>query len=164
MFKAGVLILSDKGSRGERVDECGPLLKTMLAKIADVSAYEIIPDDKEQIAAKLIEWADKLKLDLITTSGGTGLSPRDVTPEATRMVIEKEIPGLAEAMRVKTESKTPSAVLSRAIAGSRGNTLIINLPGSPNGVRECLGVIISVIPHAIDILQGKTFHGPHKVE
>ena len=162
MFKAGVLIISDKGSRGERVDECGPLLKDLTANIAEVRVYEIIPDEKEMIASKLKEWADKLRLDLVITSGGTGLSPRDVTPEATRLVIEKEIPGLAEAMRVQTAAKTPFAVLSRAIAGSRGNCLIINLPGSPGGVRECLDVIISVIPHAIDILQGKTFHGPHK--
>lgn len=162
MFKAGVLIISDKGSRGERLDECGPLLKDLLSSIAEVPFYEIIPDEKELIAAKLKDWADHLKLDLVITSGGTGLSPRDVTPEATRLVIEKEIPGLAEAMRVQTASQTPFSVLSRAIAGSRGNCLIVNLPGSPHGVKECLDVIMPVIPHAIDILQGKTFHGSHK--
>jgi molybdopterin adenylyltransferase len=162
MYKAGVLIISDKGSRGERVDECGPLLKILLDGIAEVPLYEIIPDEKELIAAKLMDWADTVKLDLVITSGGTGMSPRDVTPEATRTVIEKEIPGIAEAMRVRTASKTPYAVLSRAIAGSRGNCLIINLPGSPSGVEECLEVITPVIPHAIAILQGKTFHGPHK--
>ncbi len=150
--------MSDKGSKGERVDECGPLLKNLLAGTAEVSVYEIIPDEKSQIAAKLKDWADNLKLDLVITSGGTGLSPRDVTPEAMRLVIEKEIPGMAEAMRVQTMAKSPNAMLSRAMAGSRGKCLIINLPGSPKGVRECFEVVLPVVPHAIDILNGRTEH------
>jgi molybdopterin adenylyltransferase len=153
--------MSDKGSIGERVDECGPLLKQMLAGIAEVPLYKMIPDDKDTIAATLKDWADNSKLDLIVTSGGTGLSPRDVTPEAMEAVIEKEIPGIAEAMRVQTMAKSPNAMLSRARVGSRGKCLIVNLPGSPKGVRECFEVALPVVPHAIDILAGKTEHQHH---
>jgi len=162
VFKAGVLVISDKGSRGERVDESGPAAQEVLTKIhVTVTKYEIVPDEKKIIAAKLRAWAEKEKLDLIITSGGTGLSPRDVTPEATRLVIDKEIPGITEVMRLESLKKTPFGMLSRAIAGSCGKCLIVNLPGSPKAVRECLGAVLQVIPHALDILAGKTFEGPH---
>ena len=150
--------MSDLGSRGERIDECGPLLKQMLHEIAGVTLYKIIPEEKDIISATLKDWADNAKLDLIVTSGGTGLSSRDVTPEAMQSVIEKNIPGISEAMRVQTMIKSPFAMLSRSMAGSRGKCLIINLPGSPKGVKECLEVVLPVIPHAIEILNDKTAH------
>lgn len=148
---------------GQRVDLSGPAAKEMLSRIpVEVSRLEIVPDEKDIIAATIRKWADTDGLDLIVTSGGTGLGPRDVTPEATWEVIEKEVPGITEAIRITTMKKTPFAMLSRAIAGSRGKCLIINLPGSPGGVRECLEVVLPVIPHALEILAGKTEHGSHE--
>lgn len=163
MFFAGVLTISDKGWRGERVDESGQVAQQCIKRLADfkISKYEIVPDDKEVISAKLREWSDGVGLDLIITSGGTGLAPRDVTPEATMTVIERLIPGLIEAMRMETRKNAPTSVLSRAVAGSRGKCLIVNLPGSPAGVRECLEVILPVIPHALETLAGKIFEGTH---
>jgi molybdopterin adenylyltransferase len=162
VFKAGVLVISDKGSIGERVDTSGPAAREILSGLpAEVIHFEIIPDEKDAISATLTEWADEHKLDIIVTSGGTGLGPRDVTPEATLTVIDREIPGLAEAMRMVTLSKNPYSILSRAVCGSRGKCLIINLPGSPGGVKECLGSIITAIPHALETLAGKVHHGPH---
>jgi molybdenum cofactor synthesis domain-containing protein len=128
---------------------------------AQVVRYEIVPDERNAIAERLMEWTDKIGLDLIVTSGGTGLSPRDVTPEATLDVVDKTIPGLTEAMRMETMKKTPTSVLSRAIAGSRGKCLIINLPGSPGGVKECLDVILPVLPHAMEILAGEVSECAH---
>jgi molybdenum cofactor synthesis domain-containing protein len=119
-----------------------------------VEKYEVIPDDRELIQEKLIYYADQLGVDVIATTGGTGVGPRDVTPEATRAVIEKEIPGMAEAMRAAGLQKTPLAMISRAIVGCRGKTLIINLPGSPKGVRENLEAILPAIPHAVEKLKG----------
>ncbi len=163
VFKAGILVISDKGSRGERIDESGPMAQQILSqKMFEVVKYEIVPDEKKLISARLKNWVDKLKLDLIVTSGGTGLSPRDVTPEATRAVIHKEIAGIAERMRSESMKKTAFAMVSRAIAGSRGRSLIINLPGSPKGVQECLEVVLPVVPHSLDLLAGKTFEGPHE--
>jgi molybdopterin adenylyltransferase len=162
VFKAGVLVISDRGSTGDREDISGPTAREMLLALpADIIDYGIVPDDTETIAAKLREWVDEHELDLIVTSGGTGLSPRDFTPEATRKVIEKEIPGLAEAMRMITMKNSPYSILSRAVCGSRGKCLIINLPGSPGGVTECLGSIMPAIPHALETLAGKVHHGPH---
>lgn len=155
MIKAAILTLSDKGSKGEREDRSGPAIKELLKGIgADVEYYEILPDERELIVKKLIEYASKV--DLILTTGGTGLSPRDVTPEATREVIEKEIPGIPEMMRIEGIKKTPRAILSRSVAGVRGKTLIINLPGSPMAVKENLEVIMDVIPHAIEKIKGDT--------
>lgn len=157
------MIISDKGSRGERIDESGPMAQQLLTrKPFEVVKYEIVPDERRMISAKLKNWVDKLQLDLIVTSGGTGLSPRDVTPEATRAVIEREITGIAEMMRAESMKKTAFAMVSRAIAGSRGKSLIINLPGSPRGVQECLEVVLPVIPHSLDLLAGKTFEGQHE--
>lgn len=153
MIKVAIFTLSDKGSRGEREDRSGPaIIETLKAIDADVRYYEIIPDEKELIKEKLIDYSNKV--DLILTTGGTGLSPRDVTPEATREVIDKEIPGIPEIMRIEGMKKTPRAMLSRAIAGVRGNTLIVNLPGSPAAVKENLQVIIDTIPHAIEKIKG----------
>lgn len=155
MIKAAILTLSDKGSRGEREDLSGLTIKEMLKEIsAEVIFYDILPDEKELIKEKLFEYIGKV--DLILTTGGTGLSPRDVTPEATREVIEKEIPGIPEIMRIEGMKKTPRAMLSRAVAGIRDQTLIINLPGSPIAVKENLQVIMDTIPHAIEKIKGDT--------
>ncbi len=162
MLKAGVLTISDKGWRGERGDESGQVAQQYISRLpAQVIRYEIVPDERSTIADRLREWADKIELDLIVTSGGTGLSPRDITPEATLDVVDKTIPGLTEAMRMETMKKTPTSVLSRAVAGSRGKCLIINLPGSPGGVKECLDVILPVLPHAMEILAGEVSECAH---
>jgi molybdenum cofactor synthesis domain-containing protein len=153
----GILTLSDKGSRGERQDSSGPLLRELLtAQGFVVTAYEILPDQAELIAAKLAAWADELRLALIVTTGGTGVSPSDRTPEATRQVIEREIPGLGEAMRAASLKKTPQAVWSRGIAGLRGQTLIINLPGSAKAAKENLEAVLPALAHGIEKIQGST--------
>lgn len=157
MIKVGILVISDKASRGERKDESGPIMKEMVKKLpAEVSEYKITPDEKDQIKENLINWVDKLKLDLILTSGGTGIGARDVTPEATKEVIEKDLPGFVEAMRIKGLEKTPFSMLSRAIVGTRKKSLIINLPGSPKAVRENLEFILPALKHGIEILKGET--------
>jgi len=150
---AAILTLSDKGSRGERTDESGKLLSGILqANGISVAEYEIIPDEKEILAERLIRLSERV--DLIITNGGTGLSPRDITPDVTLEVIEREIPGIAEAMRTAGMQKTPRAMLSRAVAGVRGECLIVNLPGSPKAVKEGIDTIIDVIPHAIEKIKG----------
>ena len=157
MVRAGVITVSDKGSRGERVDQGGPLITEIISALGwETEASTIVPDEQELIEQKLIEYADGLKLDVIFTTGGTGFAPRDVTPEATLAVIERMAPGIAEAMRAESMKITPKAMLSRAVAGIRGRTLIINLPGSPKGVRECLEVILPGLGHGIDVLGGNT--------
>jgi molybdopterin adenylyltransferase len=156
MLKTGILTISDKGSRGQREDKSGDVIKELLSNIkSDVVGYEIIPDEREMISRKLSEWADTDTMDLILTTGGTGLSSRDVTPEATLSILDKNVPGITEAMRVKTLEKTPMAMLSRAVAGIRRKCLIINLPGSPKAVRECLEAVLPAIPHAIEIIKGE---------
>jgi molybdopterin adenylyltransferase len=153
---AGILVISDKGWCGERLDESGRVAREIIGHLGiKIAKYEIVPDEMDIISGKLVEWSDKFGLDLIVTSGGTGLSNRDVTPEATLAVIDKTIPGLTEAMRMDTMKRKPEAILSRAVAGSRGKCLIVNLPGSPKAVRECLGVILPVLPHALEILGGR---------
>lgn len=155
MITVAVLTLSDKGSRGEREDVSGPLIADMLKGIdAEVVYSEILPDEKELIKGRLIDYSGRV--DLILTTGGTGLSPRDVTPDATLEVIDREIPGIAEVMRAEGMKKTLRSMLSRAIAGVRGRTLIINLPGSPKAVEENLAVILGVIGHAVEKIKGDT--------
>ena len=154
MIRAGILTASTLGARGEREDTSGQAIRELLGTIgASVEAYQVVTDDRATIASALVAWCDNQDLDLILTTGGTGLSPTDVTPDATRTVVEREVPGLAEAMRLEGLRHTPRAMLSRAVAGVRGRTLIVNLPGSPKGARESLGAILEVLPHAIEILQ-----------
>lgn len=154
-MKAGILTLSDKGARGERTDLSGPALTDWLGRHGvETAVYEMIPDDMELISAKLAEWADNGALDIILTTGGTGVSPRDVTPEATMKILERVIPGLGELMRFRSLAKTPSAAISRAVAGIRGRTLIINLPGSPKGAVENLEAVWDAVPHAVAKIQG----------
>ncbi|MFH1002668.1 MAG: MogA/MoaB family molybdenum cofactor biosynthesis protein [Chloroflexota bacterium] len=155
MFRAGVLTVSDKGSRGQRQDTSGEVIKEMIATVGGRAvSYEIVPDEAEVIAARLAAWADGGGVDVILSTGGTGLGPRDVTPEATLSVLEKTLPGFTEVMRLETFHRTPAAVLSRAVAGTRRQCLIINLPGSPKAVRECLEVILPAIPHAVEMITG----------
>lgn len=155
MITVGILTMSDKGARGEREDLSGEEIRKLVAEIpAEVKAYEVIPDEKYLIKDKLVEYADELALDIIITTGGTGVSPRDVTPDATLEVIDKEIPGMAEVMRFESLKKTPRAMISRAVVGLRGCTLIINLPGSPKGVRENLSAILPAISHAVEKIKG----------
>ena len=152
-LRVGILTLSDRSASGERADVSGPALADLIrAQGWSVAKQEILPDDESAICATLIQWADHSQVDLILTTGGTGFSPRDVTPEATSAVIRRDAPGLAEAMRAESLKKTPHAMLSRAVAGIRGRTLIVNLPGSPKGALENLQTILPVLPHAIQLL------------
>jgi molybdopterin adenylyltransferase len=153
-FRIGVLTLSDKGSQGQRVDESGPVVQELLASVGEMAHVAILPDDVESIAALLTVWTDQENLDLIVTTGGTGLSPRDVTPQATLQVIDYEIPGMAEVMRTESLKKTPHAMMSRAIVGVRRQTMIINLPGSPKAARENLEAVMPALPHALAKLTG----------
>ena len=154
MIKAAVLTISDKGSRGEREDKSGEVIKEKLELIkAEIVTYEIVPDERGIISEKLKCFAESANL--ILTTGGTGVSPRDVTPEATRDVIERELPGFSEAMRAESFKVTPRSIGSRAVSGMYKDTLIINLPGSPKAVSECLGVVLDAIPHVIEVAKGK---------
>jgi molybdopterin adenylyltransferase len=156
MIKTAILTISDKGSRGERVDGTGPAIRGELEdKGFEISFYKMIPDEIDQIEKELIYLCDELKVDLILTNGGTGFSERDVTPEATTRVIEKAVPGIGEAMRMKSMAITPKAMLSRSIAGIRSKTLIVNLPGSPKAAVENLQFILPALPHGIAILTGE---------
>ncbi|NKQ35719.1 MAG: molybdopterin adenylyltransferase [Chloroflexi bacterium] len=152
-MKIGILTISDRGARGEYEDRSGPLIAQIMADKTPwpVTQQAIVPDELETIAATLIQWCDA-GVNLILTSGGTGFAPRDITPEATKQVVERETPGIAEALRAESLKITRHAMLSRAVAGIRGQTLIINLPGSPKAVRENLDVLLPVLPHALELI------------
>lgn len=153
-IRFGILTLSDRSHRGEREDASGPALAALIrAGNGEVVRQQILPDDESAIRAALIAWADSGEMDVILTTGGTGFALRDVTPEATRAVVQREAPGLAEAMRAESLKKTPHAMLSRAFAGIRGRALIVNLPGSPKGAVENLQTILPVLSHAVQLLQ-----------
>jgi molybdenum cofactor synthesis domain-containing protein len=157
MFGLAILTVSTSGSQGQREDTSGQAIREALEPRGyRVVRYEIVTDDREMIAGRLSQWADAADVDLIVTTGGTGLGLRDVTPEACLSVIDKEVLGLAEAMRAKSLQFTPMAMLSRSVAGIRGNTLIITLPGSTKAVRECLDVVNPVLPHALELLKKET--------
>jgi len=154
-FTFGIITISDKGARGERLDTSGQEIRSILEQNGfQFSDYVIVPDETESIRAALLLFADEKRIDLIMTTGGTGVSPRDVTPDATLPVLDKEIPGMAEAMRRESALITPHAMISRAVAGIRGASLIINLPGSPKGVRENLATVLPALKHAIAKIKG----------
>jgi molybdopterin adenylyltransferase len=158
MITVGILTASTKGAIGQREDTSGDIIAELVTTPplrATVNVRQIVPDERAAIESVLRHWSDDLHLNLILTTGGTGLSPTDITPEATLAVVERLVPGLVEAMRMESLRTTPMAMLSRAVSGCRNSTLIVNLPGSPKGVRECLNVILPVLPHAIDILTAR---------
>jgi molybdopterin adenylyltransferase len=153
MYGLAILTVSTSGYHGQREDTSGQAIKEMLGPPDyEVVRYEIVSDEKEMIAERLAQWADSPEVDLIISTGGTGLGPRDVTPEACLSIIDREVPGIAETMRAETLKFTPMAMLSRSVAGIRGNTLIITLPGSPRGVQETLAVVKPILPHALELL------------
>ena len=155
-LRVGILTASDRSHRGEREDKSGRLLKRLAENIsAEVIAYHVLPDEKDAIQKMLIHMADILHGDLILTTGGTGLAPRDVTPEATREILDREIPGIAEAIRAAGMSRKATAMLSRGLAGTRGKSLIINLPGSPHAVEEAFQVLLPILTHALELLRGE---------
>lgn len=152
----GIICVSDRCSQGVCEDKSGPLIKELVAPLGNTKEYIIVPDEKPEIEKALIYLSEDVKADVVFTTGGTGFAPRDVTPEATKAVIEREAPGIAEAIRMKSLEITPKAMLSRAVSGIRGRTLIINLPGSPKAVRESVAVVLPVLPHAVETLSGNT--------
>jgi len=165
MVSVGILTASDKGSKGEREDLSGQVIREMVQEMGwEVKIAEIVPDEQDIIEKKLISYADELKIDVIFTTGGTGFSPRDVTPEATLAVVERLVPGIPEAMRWESLKITPRAMLSRAAAGIRGRSIIINLPGSPKSVKENLQVVLKSLEHGLDILQGRAGECARKSE
>ena len=162
VFNLGILTISDAGFKGERADTSGDAISELMTERGFREALrDIVPDEKELISERLRDWCDGGEVDLVLTTGGTGLGPRDVTPEATRAVIELEVPGMAEAMRIQALENTPLAMLSRSVAGVRAGCLIINLPGNPAGVRETLDVAVPAIPHALEMIRGWRTHPVH---
>jgi molybdopterin adenylyltransferase len=153
-LKAHIITVSDKGSVGQRVDRSGPALQEILEKTFEVTGITIIPDEEPVIARIITEQIDAKGIDLVVTTGGTGVSRRDVTPEATRSVIDRELPGFAEIMRMESYKITPHSIISRAICGIRGESIVINLPGSPKAATECLTFVLGAIPHALSKIKG----------
>ncbi len=154
----GVICVSDRCSKGLCEDKSGPAIIDTLTALGKTKEYLVVPDEKEKIEEALIYLCDDVKTDVVLTTGGTGFSPRDITPEATKAVIEREAPGIAEAIRMKSLEITPKAMLSRAVSGIRKSTLIINLPGSPKAVKEALQFVLPVLPHAVEVLKGNTLN------
>ena len=155
-FRVGIITISDTASRGQREDLSGAAIRELVAAVGgEIIGYAIVPDERDQIASAIVTQVDDAGAEVVLTTGGTGLSPRDVTPEATATVIDYEAPGIAEAMRAEGLKHTRRAMLSRARAGVRGRSLVVNLPGSPKGVRESLGAILDVLPHAVEILRSR---------
>lgn len=155
MLRIGILTVSDKSSKGQRVDESGPAISERLRAAGyETIWYGIVPDEMMLIEDKLLYLCDTMKVDVVLTTGGTGLSPRDVTPEATLRVCDRQVPGISEAMRVRTAEKAPRSMLSRGVAVTRGQTLIVNFPGSPKAVRECMDIVLPVLEHAAAVLKG----------
>ena len=152
----GIITVSDRCFKGECEDKSGPAIAECLKELSEKNEYLLVPDEKTLIMGAITELADNRKADVIFTTGGTGFAPRDITPEATKEVIEKEVPGISEAIRVKSLEITDRAMLSRAISGIRGKTLIINLPGSPKAVRESIGVVLPILEHAVETISGNT--------
>lgn len=161
MYSVGILTISTKGAKGQREDKSGQVIREMVSAAGNrVVEYAIIPDDRSLISIRLADWADRGDMDVILTTGGTGLSDTDVTPEATMVVVDKLVPGIPELIRIETSKKTPTAILSRGVAGVRKKCLIINMPGSPRAVSEWLELVVPVIQHAVDIIKGVvTEHG-----
>ena len=155
-MRFGIICVSDRCYNGECEDKSGPAIAECIEELSNENVYRLVPDEKELISEAIKEFADEFKVDVVFTTGGTGFAPRDVTPEATKAVIEKEVPGISEAIRAKSLEITNRAMLSRAVSGIRGKTLIINLPGSPKAVKESIEVIIDVLPHAVETLSGNT--------
>ena len=153
-YRAVVITISDKGAAGQRADTSGPGLRMMLQKTYEVTEVVVIPDEIDLIAETIRDQVDRKGIDLVVTTGGTGVGPRDVTPEATRMVIEKELPGFSETMRMESYRVTPFALISRAVCGIRGQSIIVNLPGSPKAAAECLSFIEAALPHALEKVKG----------
>ena len=152
-----IVCISDRCSEGVCKDKSGPLIKELVSPLGKTAEYILVPDEKVEIEKALIYLCDDVKADVVLTTGGTGFAPRDITPEATKAIIEREAPGIAEAIRIKSLQITPKAMLSRAVSGIRGKSLIVNLPGSPQAVRESLEFILPVLPHAVEVLSGNTF-------
>jgi molybdopterin adenylyltransferase len=159
VYRAALIVLSDRVARGERTDGCIPVMKEKLGAAYDVVHERVLPDDPGALQAELIELADGKTADLVLTSGGTGLSPRDRTPQATAAILDYEVPGIAEAIRAASVSIVKTAMLSRALAGVRHRTLIVNLPGSPKAVGEALDVVVPVLPHALELLSDRVIDG-----
>lgn len=153
-MKIGIVTVSDSCFEGKREDTSAEVARRMVVSLGKVVEYRIVPDEEDFLHSVLLELADKKQIDLLLTTGGTGISPGDITPDVTEKILEKKVPGLGELMRIKTFSSSPTSVLSRAIAGVRGKTLIVNLPGSPRGVEECLTVLLPTLPHAFEMIQG----------
>ena len=154
MVKIAIVTVSDSCFRGEREDESGKLIQQMVDSLGEVVEYKIVPDEKEALRSCLLYLIEVEKVDLVLTTGGTGISPRDITPDVTEEVIDRKIPGFGELMRIKTFSSSPTSVLSRSIAGLKEKTLVVNLPGSPKGVRECLEILLPLFPHAFEMIRG----------